>query len=300
MIPRPHSNDLALAPIASESDAESEVGASETASVFVFPATPAQRRFWLLDQMQPGGNPALNMCFALRWRGPLDQSVLRRALNEVVARHEALRTTFESERGQLRQLIAPILVIDLPTLDASNPPGTSSTDLPAHLIREETNYPFDLGSGPLVRGRLVRLTPLEHLLVLTVHHIVSDGWSNGILTRDLCALYVAFLQDRPSPLPHLTIQFADYADWQQARLAGDDFAGAAELLARETRRRPPRTRSSGGSPTVRQPTRFRQYPLARASAGTCPCREGTRSRGECQSVHGFLRDLSGHPLPLHP
>src|SRR5664279_2038760 len=110
MIPRPHSNDLAPAPIASESDAESEVDAADTASVFVFPATPAQRRFWLLDQMQPGGNPALNMCFALRWHGPLDQALLSRALNEVVRRHEALRTPVESDRGQLNQLIAPSLV----------------------------------------------------------------------------------------------------------------------------------------------------------------------------------------------
>jgi non-ribosomal peptide synthetase component F/thioesterase domain-containing protein len=219
-----HSNAPAPAPIVSEIDDESDVGATDTASVFAFPATPAQRRFWLLDQLQPGGNPALNMCLALRWHGPLDQPVLRRALNEVVARHEALRTTFEIERGQLRQLIAPSLVLDLPTLDATDFPGTSSADLPAHLMHEETKHPLDLQFGPLVRGRLVRLAPLEHLLVLTVQHIVSDGWSNGILTRDLCALYVAFLQDKPSPLPKLTIQFADYADWQLARLTADDFA----------------------------------------------------------------------------
>src|ERR1700681_5014470 len=107
MIPRPHLNVPPPVPIASEIDGESGVDATDTESVFVFPTTPAQRRFWLLDQLQPGGNPALNMCLALRWHGPLDQPVLRRALNEVVARHETLRTTFESERGQLRQLIAP-------------------------------------------------------------------------------------------------------------------------------------------------------------------------------------------------
>ena len=202
--------------------------AADEASVFVFPATPAQRRFWLLDQLQPGGNPALNMCVALRWHGPLDQAVLRRALNEVVARHEALRTTFESERGQLRQLIAPSLTLDLPTLNASDFRGTSPADLEAHLIHEETSRPLDLRAGPLVRGRLVHLGPREHLLAITVHHIVSDGWSNGIITRDLCALYSAFLRGKPSPLPELTIQFADYADWQQARLEADDFASQRE------------------------------------------------------------------------
>ncbi len=215
----PNVQATAIAP-----DLESDAAATDAPSVFAFPATPAQRRFWLLDQIQPGGNPALNMSFALRWRGPLDQAVLGRALNETVARHEALRTTFESERGQLNQLIAPNLVLGLPAFDLSDFPGISATDLPAHLMREETQRPFDLRSGPLVRARLVRLAPLEHLLVLTVHHIVSDGWSNGVLTRDLCALYVAFLENKPSPLPTLTIQFADYADWQEKRLAGDDFA----------------------------------------------------------------------------
>ena len=219
-----HSNVSALAPIALEIDGESGMAATDKASVFVFPATPAQRRFWLLDQLQPGGNPALNTCIALRWHGPLDQPILRRTLNEVVARHEALRTTFEGERGPLRQLITPTLVLDLPILDASDFPGAGSDDLPAHLIREETKCPLDLRYGPLVRGRLIQLTPLEHLLVLTVHHIVSDGWSNGILTRDLCVLYTSFLQDKPSPLPELVIQFADYADWQQMRLDDDDFA----------------------------------------------------------------------------
>jgi non-ribosomal peptide synthetase component F len=217
----PHSNVLAEAPLAPEIDGD---GALDTTSAFAFSATPAQRRFWLLDQLQPGGNPALNMCFALRWHGPLDQPLLRRALNEVVARHEALRTTFQSDHGELRQFIAPHLELDLPALDASDFRGSSPADMQAHLIREETKGPFDLRFGPLVRARLVHFGPLEHLLTITLHHIVSDGWSNGILTRDLCALYTAFLLDKPSALPELTIQFADYAEWQQARLAADDFA----------------------------------------------------------------------------
>lgn len=193
-------------------------------SVFDFPATSAQRRFWLLDQLQPGGNPAFNMSLALRWHGPLDQLLLRRALNEVVARHETLRTTFADERGQLRQQIAPSLGIDLPILDASAFRETTASDLPAQLMKEEARQPFDLGRGPLVRARLLRLAPLEHLLLVTVHHIVSDGWSNAIFTRDLFAFYGALLQNTSAALPELDIQFADYAEWQQARLANDDFA----------------------------------------------------------------------------
>ena len=164
------------------------------------------------------------MSLAMRWHGPLDQLVLRRALNEVVARHEALRTTFEDERGHLRQLIAPALVLDLPILDASAFRDASASDLPAQLMQEEARQPFDLRLGPLVRARLLRLAPLEHLLLVTVHHIVSDGWSNAIFTRDLCAFYSAFLQDSPASLPELPIQFADYAEWQQTQLTDDNFA----------------------------------------------------------------------------
>jgi non-ribosomal peptide synthetase component F/thioesterase domain-containing protein len=223
-----HSNSSpARAPIGCKTDVNGESRANilkKDESLFVSPPTPAQRRFWFLDQLQPGGNPAFNMSLAMRWHGPLDQLVLRRALNEVVARHEALRTTFEDERGQLRQLIAPALLLDLPILDASAFRETSASDLPAQLMQEEAQQAFDLRLGPLLRARLLRLSAVEHLLLVTVHHIISDGWSNAILTRDLCAFYTAFLQDTPSPLPQLTIQFADYADWQQTLVASDDFA----------------------------------------------------------------------------
>ncbi|MDP9004908.1 MAG: condensation domain-containing protein, partial [Verrucomicrobiota bacterium] len=218
------SNAPAFAPIESEIDEPIRVAGGETESVFVFPATPAQRRFWFLDQLQPGGNPALNLSIATRWHGPLDHVVLQRALNEVVSRHEALRTIFDYENGQLRQLIAPALVVDLPLLDGREFSDANSADLPERVRREETEQPLDLRTGPLLRARLLRLAEHEHVLLVTVHHIISDGWSNGVFLRDLCALYNAFAQGQPSPLPELTIQFADYADWQQARLAADDFA----------------------------------------------------------------------------
>jgi non-ribosomal peptide synthetase component F len=217
-------NGQSNAPAFAEIDEEVRVAGDEDESVFVFPATPAQRRFWFLDQLQPGGNPALNLSLATRWHGPLDHVVLRRALNEVVARHEALRTTFDYEQGQLRQLIAPALVLDLPLLDGREFSDANSADIPTRLRREEALQPLDLRTGPLLRARLLRLGEHEHVVLLTVHHIISDGWSNGVLLRDLCALYTAFAQGQPSPLPELTIQFADYADWQQARLAADDFA----------------------------------------------------------------------------
>ncbi len=194
-------------------------------SVFVFPATVAQRRFWLLDQLRPDGNPALNMTIGQRWRGPLEPDALERALNKVVARHEVLRTTFENDRGQLTQLIAPALQLHLSQSEGDNLPEPKT---PARWMEEEARAPFDLQRGPLLRARLVRLDVRDHLLLLTVHHIVSDGFSNGLLLRDLAAFYTALVEDADADLPALPIQFADYAEWQEARLAGGDFVSQCD------------------------------------------------------------------------
>lgn len=193
-------------------------------TVFVFPATLAQRRFWVLDKLQPGGNPALNMALPMRLRGPADHVGLRRALNKAVARHEALRTSFVSERGELRQIIAPAITLDLPLVDERDRSGTSLSEISDRLMHEEAQRPFDLASGPLVRASLVQLGSEDHLFLLTVHHIISDGWSNGVLLRELCAFYSAFLRDEQPSLPELRIQFADYADWQHERLQAGDFS----------------------------------------------------------------------------
>jgi len=193
-------------------------------SVFVFPATPAQRRFWLLDQLIPGGNPALNMSIGLRWRGPLEESILKRALNQLVARHEALRTTLEPNRKQLRQLVAPAMVLELPIVASNGSIERNGDQIGTRLACEEAGRPFDLRTGPLLRARLVRITSDDHLLLLTIHHIVSDGWSNRVLVRDLCATYTALLRGDTTSLLESQLQFADYADWQATRLANDDFA----------------------------------------------------------------------------
>ena len=191
--------------------------------VFLFPATPAQRRFWLLDQLVPGGNPALNIPLALCLRGRLDHAALERSFQEIVRRHESLRTTFHSERGQLFQAIAPVMTMTLPMVDVQDFPAVERAQVPDHLMAEERNRTFDLAHGPLLRARLVRLAPDHHLLLFSLHHIVSDGWSNGVLSRELTAIYGAFSQGRPSPLPELTVQFADFAQWQQDELTSGGF-----------------------------------------------------------------------------
>ena len=199
-----------------------ETSAAED-DVFLFPATLAQRRFWLLDQLVRGGNPALNIPLAMRLRGKLDHAALERTFNEILRRHESLRTTFHSERGQLFQAIAPVLTMTVPVVDVQDFPASERAQVPDHLLAEEMNRPFDLTHGPLLRARLVRIAPEEHLLLFPLHHIVADGWSNGVLTRELGTLYAAFAQGKGSPLPELLVQFADFAQWQQNVLAEGGF-----------------------------------------------------------------------------
>ncbi len=203
---------------------EEDPVAGDSDEVFLFPATLGQRRFWLLDQLVPGGNPALNVPLALRLRGRLDHAALERTFNEIVRRHETLRTTFHSEHGQLFQVIAPALTISVPMVDVQDFPAAERVQVPAHLMSEEMSRPFDLTHGPLLRARLVRLAPDHHLLLFPLHHIVSDGWSNGVLAREMGAIYGAFAQGKPSPLPDLTLQFADFALWQRSWV--DSPAGA--------------------------------------------------------------------------
>ncbi|HEX5758263.1 MAG TPA: amino acid adenylation domain-containing protein [Thermoanaerobaculia bacterium] len=185
------------------------------------PASFAQERLWFLDRLD-GGGAAYNVPAAVRLRGRLDAAALHAALLGVVARHEALRTTFAADRSGgpgVVQVVAPALAPPLPLVDAA-----SADDPEAELRRlaaEEAARPFDLERGPLLRAALVRLAPAEHVLLLTLHHIVADGWSMGVLLRELGALYGAAIAGGPDPLPPLPVQYADFAVWQRGWLAGE-------------------------------------------------------------------------------
>jgi len=196
--------------------------ATDTAGLELFVATAsfAQRRLWLLDRMQPGSS-AYNVPVAVRLRGSVRAGILADALAELVARHETLRTFFDEEEGEPVQVIVPELRLDLPEIDLTAL-SAGRTNAEALLqAQEEARRPFDLGRAPLLRAFLFPLMEGEALLVLSLHHIVTDGWSLGILLRELSTLYAAFAAGLPSPLPDLPIQYADFAAWQREWLQGD-------------------------------------------------------------------------------
>ncbi|RKH50658.1 amino acid adenylation domain-containing protein, partial [Corallococcus llansteffanensis] len=183
------------------------------------PLSFAQQRLWLLDQLQPG-DASYNLPAALQLTGRLDVEALRRAFEALVLRHEALRTTFHEHLGQPTQLINAPGDWTLPLVDLSALPAAQRETEARSFANQEAQRPFDLKAGPLLRSMLVRLSQEEHLLLVTMHHIVSDGWSMGVLVRELTALYAAFSTGSMPTLPSLPVQYADYATWQRDWLQG--------------------------------------------------------------------------------
>jgi len=183
----------------------------------------AQARLWFLEQLEPGSS-AYNIPAAVRLTGSLDVVALEQSLQEIVQRHEALRTTFAMVSGEPIQVISPVLALTLPLVDLHSLPEAQQEAEVERLATESAQQPFDLAMGPLLRATLLNLGEAEHVLLLTMHHIVSDGWSMGVLIRELAALYEAFSTGKPSPLPELPIQYADFAHWQRQWLQGEVLA----------------------------------------------------------------------------
>ncbi|MFZ5918978.1 MAG: amino acid adenylation domain-containing protein [Chloroflexota bacterium] len=184
------------------------------------PLSFAQQRLWFLDQLEPG-NLFYNIPIAMRLQGKLDVAALERVLSEIVRRHEALRTTFAVIDGRPVQVIAPEPAVSLPLKDLTSLPQAEREAETQRLAILEVRQPFDLARGPLLRARLIRLGEQEHVALLTMHHIVSDGWSMGVLVAEIAQLYAAFAAGQPSPLPELAVQYADFSHWQRAWLQGE-------------------------------------------------------------------------------
>jgi amino acid adenylation domain-containing protein len=223
---------------------------------FVFPTSFAQRRLWFVNQLEPEA-AHYNVAMALALSGSLDVSALHRGLVEIVGRHEALRTTFALRDGEPVQVVGPRSDVELPVLDAT---ALSDTDV-QQVIEDEARLPFDLERGPLIRARLLRRGVGEHVLLLAVHHIVFDGWSAGVLFRELSECYRAFVAGETPRLSALPVQYGDYSVWQRDWLKGETLERQLAYW---------RTHLTGAAPTLELPTdrprpRIRGY---RGSRGT--------------------------------
>lgn len=184
------------------------------------PLSFSQQRLWLFLQLDPD-NISYHIPEAFRLEGQLSVTALVQSFSEIVRRHEALRTTFQLVSGQPMQVIGEPQPIALEMIDLRRLPRPQRQQTAQRLTDEEAQRPFDLARGPLLRVRLLKLDDEEHILLVTVHHIVSDGWSAGILGDELAKLYQAFSRGQSSPLPELPIQYADFAMWQRDWLSGD-------------------------------------------------------------------------------
>ncbi|HEY2740443.1 MAG TPA: condensation domain-containing protein, partial [Thermoanaerobaculia bacterium] len=232
------------------------------------PLSYAQQRLWFIDQLEPG-SPLYNMPVALRVEGPLRFEALRLTLGEIVRRHEALRTVFamsEGGEGSPVQVVQPAAPFELPVVDLSGLPESRRETAATALAGEEAGRPFDLTRDLMLHCLLLRLAPsgepADHVLALTMHHIASDAWSMGILVREVAALYAVLSSEdtegRPSPLPELPVQYADFAVWQRSWLQGEalerelaywrqQLAGLPPLLELPTDRPRPAVQSYRGA-----------------------------------------------------
>src|SRR6185369_15099513 len=223
------------------------------------PLSFAQQRLWFLDRLEPGSG-LYNIPLAVRLRGAVDPGLLRGIFAEVVRRHEVLRTTFDFDAlaEEPVQVIAVPFIPELPVIDLAGLPDLNAGRQARSLTRAEAQRPFDLRTGPLLRLNLLRLAAEEHVLLITLHHIISDGWSTGVLLREIGALGAAFAAGLPSPLPELPVQYADFAVWQRGWLQGavlDEqlgvwtrrLAGAPRMLDLPTDRPRPAVQTFRGS-----------------------------------------------------
>ena len=184
------------------------------------PLSWAQERLWFLDQLE-GPSPTYNMPGAMRLRGSVNLVALEQAFEEILRRHEILRTTFETVNGLPQQVIAPQSTFVLPVTDLQRLSKTEQTAQVQQLVTQEAQKPFNLSQASLIRAVLLKLGEVDYVLLVNMHHIVSDGWSLGILFRELTVLYGAFCAGEPSPLPDLPVQYADFAHWQHQWLSGE-------------------------------------------------------------------------------
>ncbi|RCX18353.1 amino acid adenylation domain-containing protein [Anaerobacterium chartisolvens] len=221
------------------------------------PLSFAQQRLWFLDKLEPG-NPAYNVVAATRMNGRLNVEALEKAFNEIIRRHESLRTIFITVEGRATQIIKPELTVSLPLTDLQSMTEEEREAEIQRIAKGEAHRSFDLAVGPLVRCQLLKTAEEEHVLVMSMHHIVSDAWSMGVFIQEMASIAKAFDENQPSPLPELKIQYADFASWQRKWLQGEttetqlgywkkQLEGASGILNLPTDKPRPKVQSYEGS-----------------------------------------------------
>ena len=262
------------------------------------PLSFSQERLWFLDRLEPG-SPLYNMPEALRLEGDLDVGALERCLREIARRHESLRTTFAAGPEGPRQVISPAPGRVLGVADLSGLPVSLREERARSLAVEEARRPFDLSAGPLLRATLLRLSGREHALLVTMHHIVSDGWSMGLLVREVAALYGAFSQGLPSPLGEPPLQYADFALWQRGWLRDEALERQlaywrAELSGAPSAVELPADRPRPAAPTFRGLAEPFSLPGVAARLGELSRREGaTPFMASLSALQALLYRLTG-------
>ncbi|MET0397696.1 MAG: amino acid adenylation domain-containing protein, partial [Longimicrobiaceae bacterium] len=258
------------------------------------PLSFSQQRLWFLDQLEPG-SAAYNLPLLLRLRGPLDERALGRALAGTVRRHESLRTRFPLVDGEPVQQVDPAGPVPLPRVELGALAPADREREALRLAAAESRRPFDLARGPVLRAALARLGADDRVLLLNLHHVVSDGWSMGILTRELSALYAAFAEGRPSPLAEPELQYADYAVWQRSAVSAEALDGQLAWW---------KERLAGAPPLLELPTDLPRGPAAGAPADSLPLEvpaataEGLRRLAREEEATPFMVLLAAWQLLL--
>ena len=262
------------------------------------PLSFAQQRLWFLDQLK-SESPLYNIPSAIRFRGPLNVEALQQSLDTIVARHEAVRTKFTSVDGSPVQVITAPQSVELPAIDLSELSAVDRQTEVKRLCAKEARRPFDLTSDLMMRARLYCLDKQEHVLLLVIHHIASDGWSMGVLFRDLSVLYEAFSTGGPSQLPELAIQYADFAVWQRQWLKGEVLEEQLEYWKKQLDAAPPLLELPSDRPRPAVQT-FQGASRSMMLGKTLSEALGTfKPTGRCYPLHDTTGGFSDIALPIH-
>ncbi len=280
-----------------------EEGLAEKSSLDTIPPRPVgeptqlsytQQRLWFLDQMEPG-NPNYNISLAIRLRGPLEISALEKSINEIVKRHETLRTTFGQFQDRPVQIVSEFQPMDIRVSDLETVPFSAREETIRRLVEAEAIAPFDLEKGPLFRISLLALDDADHILLVTMHHIISDGWSLGVLLKELEALYNAFTSGQASTLTSLPIQYGDFAAWQRDWLQGKVLEKQIDYWRKNL----------GGSPGVLELPTDHPRPAVQTYHGAqvvlelpAPLRKSLQGLGREQDATLFMTLLAGFNILL--